>query len=88
MKELTQQKRLEILRLFLEGYSYDDISAKKKFLDNKTTVLTLSSEEMSKMRQVAQPLVDKAVEAVEKKGLPGKEAYQYYQSQLELYGVR
>jgi len=28
MKELTEKKRLEILRLFLEGYSYDDISTK------------------------------------------------------------
>jgi prefoldin subunit 5 len=28
MKELTERKKLEILKLFLEGYSYDDISAK------------------------------------------------------------
>lgn len=28
MKELTEKKKLEILRLFLEGYSYDDISSK------------------------------------------------------------
>jgi len=26
MKELTEKKKLEILRLFLEGYSYDQIS--------------------------------------------------------------
>jgi len=28
MKELTERKKLQILRLFLEGYSYDDISNK------------------------------------------------------------
>jgi|GEM_PF-3776946 len=28
MKQLTEKKKLEILRLFLEGYSYDDISTK------------------------------------------------------------
>lgn len=28
MKELTHKKKLEILRFFLEGYSYDDISTK------------------------------------------------------------
>lgn len=28
MKELSEKKRLEIIRLFLEGYSYDDISSK------------------------------------------------------------
>jgi len=28
MRELTERKKLQILRLFLEGYSYDDISAR------------------------------------------------------------
>ncbi len=28
MRELTEKKKLQILRLFLEGYSYDDISTK------------------------------------------------------------
>jgi len=28
MKELTERKKVEILRLFLEGYSYDEIATK------------------------------------------------------------
>jgi len=30
MRQLTEKKKLEILRLFLEGYSYEDISAKSE----------------------------------------------------------
>ncbi len=71
---------------FAWSYYNQDTAGKQK-LAGTGEIIIPTAEEMGKMRAASKVVVDKWLEGMKAKGLPGQEVYELMLAQPELYGL-